>query len=439
MLSDNINSDLRNSFLFEVIIYIFKLVNPSYLLNFTREDPYIVPVLWVCVGVITFMLLLGLYALFVASQDSKGFEWPIRLWRWTFKTQGRLLYYLIASFWVRGILAIAKGEFEVKGISNNVVVVFYVVFILIGYILSNVLETQFHDILSTKNFLDSKNSDMQVLTLTQKFVLQVIQLCCRSSDLKAYWLTSSFGLVFCTVRVYKFFQVLPLYDYKALRLQAFMNSVVFSLNLAYFMEVLLKTVRYTEIHMNTIIILWAILSLLVMRISDQRLNVEYMSLLTSKGRGHPEKVLHKIRATKELLAKYRVHTKKNKNYKLTNLLFVAVNKNIEKVFGLDLELMKEKSYCLKEEEDANEIYLEYLKGLYNMDPENGIIKLHLAKVYAKKYQMYTEVIKLTSDLQKSKYSPYCISASFLLSRVEEKILRNCRANNEERKLDIMKY
>jgi len=351
--------------------------------------------------------------------------------------QGRILYYFVSSFWVRGIISISKGEFEISGLPNYVVVVFFVLFMLIGYFSSMFLEMQFHDALSSKNFLDAKNPNMQILTLSQKFVLQIIQLCFRFSDLKAYWFSSIFGLIFCTIRGVKFFRTLPLYHFGALRLQVVLMSLAFSLNLAYAMQVLLKTTRFLEIRMNNIITLWAVLAVLFLMIGVQLLNREYMNLFTTRMRGCPEKMLHKVRATKELLANYRIQTKKNKKYKWTNLLCEAENKNLERVFGLDLELTTERKYNIKEEEDASEVFLEYLKSLLAIDPESSIIKLHLAKIYAKKYRLYSEVIKLVSDIQKTKCSPYCISAGFLLHRVEENILRN--SDNGERKLDLVKY
>ncbi len=438
ILFDTIDQDLRNSFLFQVVVYFFKLLNPSYLLNFTKEDPHIVPVLCLVTAFAVIKTLLPLYIIYVASQREKDSSWLVNLWRWIFRMQGRILYYFVSSFWVRGIIAISKGEFEVGALPNYIVVVFFVLFMLIGYFSSMFLEIQFQDALSSKNFLDGKNSNMQILTLSQKFVLQIIQLSFRFSDLKAYWFSSIFGLIFCFIRGIKFFRTLPLYHYGALRLQVALMSLVFSLNLAYVMEVLLKTTGFLEIHMNNIIVLWVVLAVLFLMIGLQLLDREYMNLLTRRQRGCPEKMLHKIRATKELLAKYRIQTKKNKKLKWTNLLCEAENKNLERVFGLDLELITEKKYNIKEDEDASEVFLEYLKSLLAIDPESSIVKLHLAKIYAKKYRLYSEVIKLVSDIQKTKHSPYCISAAFLLHRVEENIMKNSD-NNDDRKLDLVKY
>ena len=431
-------SELDTNKLTRGVIYLFKLINPGCLMSYKQTDSLTLIVLYIIFTFVILKYILFAYVLYIAFWNHREYPLLIQLWKWTYRTQGRVLYYLITSFWVQTILSLTADELEVKWVSSQVLTAITGVLIGFEYLLSLLIETQFCYILPTKSFLSSKNFSMQVTTLNQKFIIQVIQIAFSSNRLIGVWIMNILNLICSIFRIIQFYSMLPLYRYKALIYQGYLLGITFSLNLSCFIWILLfrNNSRY-EVNISFIMVSATILSLLIVKTSHEVTKGILMKLLTSKKKGTLELLIHKVISTKELKRRQRFSGRLNEKYEWTSLLIAAENANLKAVFSLNLELFADRKLDINDHETANQIFIHYFEELLTKFPDNSLVKLHLAQAYGKKPQHYAKVIKINTELGQSIWSIYSLSSSFMLYKAEKTVLSS--HENRKTNLDLSKY
>jgi len=143
----------EKSFVETVVVYFFKLVNPSSLLEFEGSSTVawtIIIMMLICTGLKYF---LAIYVVCVAQWNLKGHQVLLSIWRWVLKVQGRFLYYFVTSFCTFTILNIQKEGSE--GVQKNKVLIIIMQSALMGieFIFSFFMETKFCNWLQGKIFL----------------------------------------------------------------------------------------------------------------------------------------------------------------------------------------------------------------------------------------------------------------------------------------------
>ena len=431
-------SSNHRQYLYKIIIYAFKLVNPSELLSYESSDSMTLTVL-----VMVFCCTLSKIALFakvidVSIRNKKMNSWLLLLWRWIFKLQTRVLYFLFTSFWVKATMEAQERGFNPFGMRK------YGVFFVSSFMLtaeaslSLTLETQLCYFLQTKSFLSSKNNQLEILTFLQKLMIQVFILSIRSDSEGLAWITGLIGIIMSTIKYYQFFALLPLYHFEALLLQGGLLATIISLDIACFVNNILRVSDYGVIGLNFVIITWVLLALLTNKISCEALQTRILSLLTHNK--HPqtsEILLHKVIAAKELKRSERIPIGNKSDSRLGYLLFNQESANIKHIFGL------ESSDCFSEndeylsKEKMNKIFLLYYKELLKKNPTNFIIKLHAAHRSYKNSEPYTTTIKVVSEMKEKRWSRNYVSYSLLLYEIEKSIMAS-NAKNEQN-LDFFSY
>ena len=167
-------------------------------------------------------------------------------WRYIFKLQGRIICCFTTSFWVTTIVNTSYGTFGISGLGDGVLISISVLLIVLEYLLSFLLETQFCDLMPTKQYLAAKNFDMQILTLLQKLVLQLIQVFTDDNVSASLWVCILFNMTLSFIREYRFFTTLPLYSHKSLLYQGNLLAIVLALHWSHFFQQVLLDSEYKK-------------------------------------------------------------------------------------------------------------------------------------------------------------------------------------------------
>jgi len=423
---------------FQIIIYFFKLINPSYLLGFDREHSAAFAVLILILCCVILKLMLFAYVVCVSLGHTKKFSWLIDLWRWVFKLQTRLIYFLFTSFYLRAMVLSLEGSASTP-IGKTAIMCITCFVIVIEFVFSLMLETQMGYFLPDKSFLASKNNGLQIITLTQKLVIQMILAIFRSDLEKTRaWVISCFSMAFNLLRTSYYYRFLPLYHFKALTLQGSLLWVVICLNVAHFAENIRRSIDDNEAGMNFMITIWIILALLAYKMSYEGLRMVMMKILCTNTSysNSPEVLIHKMIATGELKKNGFQSTQFSDKYHITQLVSQHQEIKFAEILGVEIgtEISKEM---------RRKIDLLYCQDLARRFPKSDFVKMHLAKIYFKSPEPhYAAIIKIISELTRNKWSEYYSTASLLLCDVENSILSSQSDGEEEddqKQLDLFTF
>ena len=206
------SSTTKVSLVFEFVTYIMKLINPSYLLSFTHNDSTSISVLaFILVFTLVKYLLLG-YVIDISWFNKPPDDFLKAIWRWIFKLQGRITCCFTTSFCVRTIVTTSNSSFSIQGINNQALIAMSTILIILEYSISFTLETQLCDLMPSKRYLASKNYEMPILSLSQKLVIQAIQLFTYKDYTARIWISIILNLFISSAREYRFVTALPLYN-----------------------------------------------------------------------------------------------------------------------------------------------------------------------------------------------------------------------------------
>ena len=419
------NLNTQESYVFEVVAYFFKLVNPSYLLSFAGSNSTTNTVLAIILGFILLKYLLFAYVVRTAYGGKEPYRLLKESWRWIFKLQGRIICCFITSFFVRTIVSTSNDDnFSIQGISNRLIIIIFALLIGLEYLISFLLETQFSDFLPTRQCLSSKNYDMQILTLFQKLVIQIIQLFAYKDVTACIWVCIILNLLISFTREYRFFTTLPLYNSRPLYYQGDLIAIALSLHIVHFFQQILISADYsTTTDFRFIIISWILIGLMSWRLSRVLLENSFIKLLTSNS-SHPENtemLLHKIFATKHLVKNLTVPTKRNLKSDIKYLIGATESLNILKVFNLKPKLSRLQNAVggITNKQEIKAVFLEYLEDLANRFPNDSLVKLIQAHRNYKSLKFHSKILKIVSKLNKANIlSPYYTSSALLFHELE---------------------
>jgi len=384
--STNYDNPVLNSWAFDVVVYFFKLVNPSYLLTYEKSDTVTSTVMAILLCFTLIKLGLFGYVLRGSLRNYKINTWLIYAWKWMFKLQTRVMYFILTSFWVNAIIEAKEGDFSLFGISQASLMFLSSFVLAVEFLMSFILENQFCYVLPTDSFLSSKNNELPLTTLFQKLIIQVFQMIFSSNPSACAWIASTIGLAFSGMREFQFIRKLPLYDFGALVLQRALLSIVASLYLTYFLYTILKETAYEAANINFLVFIWIIISLLSVKGGHENLRDKILSLIcTSQKCNSAELLLHKVYATEQLKENEFKPNKKNLKYHWTHLVSNHQRIKILDIFGLSKTRSQDEfemvtSQCSQEGVDKR-VFLWFFEELAVNYPRDLMINLHTAFTY----------------------------------------------------------
>jgi len=440
LLFDDIEYDSNVSYRFmaDIVVYFFKLMNPSCLVTFSNTDEIISSLLVILIGFSVARAVLAAYVLYVAFKDLKPNTLLIGVWQWIFKLQSRVTYYLITSFWVRAIMASADESFSLFKMGMFGSTCISVIMIAFEFSFSLGLDMQFCYVLPTKNFLASKSKRVQVLTLIQKSVMQVLQMSLGPNFSSGAWVTSIINLVMSCLKNYQYYRTLPLYKFKALVFKGDLMNLALAANITCFIHTLVWSVGFEGADMNFIVIVWIILSIMMIKIFRELLLDTLIRLMTNRISGSPELLLHKVSASKELNKVENLPGEQTEKYDYNYLLLSTQLANLREIFDLNPQKDSEIYPAhAKRKQVFQKIYVSYLESLSAKYPKNSLVKLFLARICAKDPDLYIKTIKIAAQIRQKEWSKNYLTSAFLLHEIEKSILVDCE--NSERKLDLLSF
>jgi len=408
--------------LFEkAILYFFKIINPSYLLDFNGFSSLTWKIIILMLVFTCLKLILGIYVVFQAHWNFQGPKLLLEIWRWLFKFQTRVICYLVTSFWVNAITNLSNPGFQPENISKTFIIVIFGLLIALEYFASFLIETQFCDILPRKDYLSAKNNEMQLITLTQKLVLQLLQLLRQNSSLGTFWLFSVFNLLLSAFRIQRFYTQLPLYQRKALFMLGNLVNIVMALHIASTIGVITLS-RGSSIQVTPllIIILWVFTGLFLFQMNHSLLSHVTLKLISSHRKFQPALLLSKVIFSKKLEKNEKLPGDLANNFHPTHLL-----------------KMSETANFLKKYSATRSSHEEYLVDLLTENQKDPRIKLYLAKIWLKKFGICSKALVFIKEVIKKPWSREYTSALFLLQTIQQTYLAS--AKNEENDFDFIDY
>ena len=190
VLSSNTDDTKSHDYSFLNVINdcILKLANPSYFLSNQETDSTLLRVMLVVIGFIVMKYMLVVCVIYIAWYDVRGCSTLVNAWRYTLKMQARLTYFLITSFWIRIIQILSYKGFSLNNINDSAVNGILIGMTIMEYMFSLFTETQFCYMLETKDYLSSKDYNIQVTTLTQKFFYQMVTVLFGAHSTSSIWI-----------------------------------------------------------------------------------------------------------------------------------------------------------------------------------------------------------------------------------------------------------
>jgi len=431
-------SFLDEDLLFKIVTYFCKLINPAYLLDFSKEDHFTARVLLLIFCFMLFRYLVLAEIVLKAYRNQQPNRTFTLIWRGLFRLQGRVMCYLISSFWVRTILQVSNHSFTVKGIPSGVFVGFASFLFVTEYLFSFFLETQFCDFLPNEtSFLASKTYRVQIITLTQKFVLHIVQIIFKSQLTACTWVFRCISLFVCVIRDHQFFRKLPLYNIRALFYQGYLLSIITAMNLVCFIQIYLSSRDYFEKEaIQFIVIAWGIFSLLFLKIYHESLTYRMMRLATVKTKDEAEDIVNKLSVRSYIDKNIHLPGGKSQTYSWIHLLKSTQNANIQQVYNLDDQEHFDSNH-LDKLNTLRQLSVSSLEKISSKNPSNIFIKLYLANLCAQDSDLYAQGIKILAELSKNPFSKYYLSSAFLLHKIERAIIHNY--NNTGLNLDLYTF
>jgi len=212
----------------------------------------------------------------------------ISLWKVVFQLQGRVLYSLLTSIWVNSINQSADQE------NDTAFVIILCTTGAFDFIFSLYLNTQFSYILPTPAFLSSKDNAIEVITLSHKFILQILALAFSPDSPSFLWTFISINISIDFMRNFWLLKSLPLYQIKALKYQGCLLAVISSLNLSCLTTMIAKSADEDSSSLTLLLLLWVILSFFTVKILMNYLNHTHWRLLSNPSITNPALLIHRI-------------------------------------------------------------------------------------------------------------------------------------------------
>jgi len=424
------------------IIFAAKLLNPgSFLVNSENNSTTTTVLSIVILSTLIKFLLFG-YLIFISKTCRPGISLIVKAWKWVFRLQVRIIYGLVASFWVQIIISSSNDQnVTLFGLSEFPSILISSVLIAAEFILSSIILLYFTYILPNKNVFSAKTNVLESTTFIQKVIIQVLQMSFgkTSNSLGANWTFSIITFIVTFARIFYCCFTLPLYKTKALNFQAIMIAGVLALNIAFFFNTVLQAADSVH-NIQFILIAWIIVGIpgtkFALVVTDRIISFAALSSdsLISKT---PELLVHKISLIKQLRKLKRLPCKSNDSYKLSYLLNLTIESNFSKLLNLDDD--QKPLTDLESKEKTNKAFTKYLEGLLQKMPKNSLIKLYLAYYYGKKLHNYRNAIKLITELtkQKSTSSHVKVTASLLLLEIQATIKHEIKEGSDQ--LDLISY
>ena len=161
------------------------------------------------------------------------------------------------------------------------------------YLFSLHLQLSYSTSLPSKSCLSSKSNFVEIATLSQKYIMQILQITLTAPSLRNQWILVLINLVPSSVRDIYYFCLLPIYNLKALLWQAKLIVIISSLVLAQLIQTILKSMDQVS-DADLILYMWIILALLSTKLSANFIQRKITNLIAHPNHISAELLVHRV-------------------------------------------------------------------------------------------------------------------------------------------------
>jgi len=328
--------------------------------------------------------------------------------RWIFRIQTRLLCFYTTSFFTQLLLHLGDlPKNHILGINNAGITVISLFFIIIEYVASFMHLFYFNYRIPTKHFSSSKDFYITCINLVQKLVGQILVLCFRNIPQDGIWVICSINILFCLLRTFHFYRVLPRYNFDALFFEGNLISIVNALAFSGLFGLAVRPTHSLGEALNYTIIFTIIISILFCMISRQWIQKLQMRLYMGKIDGPAELLVHRVSASWQLETLEKLPGSQTNNLHWTSL-------------ARSIDSISLKNYSSNE----NDLQLaEFLKQISKKYPRSTLVSLTAAHIYSKKLKFYGQAIRIITELRHKLWNKSHLTCLFLLKTIEEAIMQ----------------
>ena len=406
-----------------IVFYAAKLVNFSFLLPFNETESRLTTTVLIIFLAWSFLkyFLFG-YIVFIGLYNHKGSELFLNLWRWIFKLQGRVFYYLVTSFFVNAVRAASQGEYLFFKNQKILSMAFFCCVIALEFCFTFFLKFYYSRIFPTKDILSSKTNRLQILTLFQKLIIQILQIALPFDTKASDWILEIANLV-CIITInYQFYKILPIYNLPSLTLQGCLLGMCFALNLSTIFQLAINSSNEKTYGSTFVAITWTILALLAARIVFSFMKNLVRDLVT-KGdltiSGY--RLTHKVFIMKKMRKYMIAPSKSNLKYQWSYLLTQTVNQNIKHILNITKTSPSDPIPDITSKISCNKMFLDFLEEAVAKHPKDSLLKLYLALTYMKKFKVYSKAMKLITEVKSTDEKKLTLNALLLTHEIQSMV------------------
>jgi len=303
--------------------------------------------------------------------------------------------------------------------------------IIFELLLALIPKIYYHDILPTKSFLSAKENTLEIMTLVQKVITQILTGTLNSSIPGFNWILASMNILIDIGRMRGFFTRLPLYSFRSLYFQGWVLMLVASLDLSYFISLVIKEVDSSFQSIGFSLMMWGVLLCFGVIVSNNFLKKAFWRVICDPSLNSPNLLIHRIAVIKELqkttLANFDQNHSKNHLNLLVWKTFDSQMKRILWAYDIDSKGLP-----------MNVLFKNLLEKLQEKFPRNKDIKIFLAEFYFKQMKVYSDSIKICLNLQQSRNIKLKMNAELLLIRIQNQIKNKPKTLNNSH-LDLLNF
>jgi len=427
----------QHSFFPKTVLFLARFINPGLWLPFDDLNDAEIIILsgLFILTVLKYLLLIWIIYKFV--HNSQPQKLLAKLWRNLFEVQGRVLYFYTTFFWVNMAMTTSLTESLNEERESKGKLVSGLLAISLDFAFSLILYSRYHYMLPSKSFLSSKDNIVDMITLVQKLVVQILTIFLPLDSQSSMWVVTIVNVTIDLIRNFYFFRRLPLYSFEALNYQAIILMVISSANLASLACVVGKSIDPDTISLHLFVYIWVIMFLLTVKISREYLKMMFWEIICNTSLKSPGLLVHRVTAIKELGGLAEENFGSNDNYLWGSLVNRSLNTNLVNILKLPAD---DKELDINDKKSAQMILKGYLERLLEKYPQNSYVQLYATQYFMKKFHKYGDGVKTTQTLIKMNSSINVkLNAELLLIQIQNQLREKAAERDRQSQIDPTSY
>jgi len=347
---------------------------------------------------------------------------------------------MASSFWVNLISVFQNSREEWTASQYYPTIFVSWVMVALEFLFSLYLNIFHSDVLPSEKFLAAKDNTIEILTLVQKLLIQILAVSLDLTKLPNMWIFVLVNFLADILRDSYHFGTLPFYNFKALSFQAIFLMITTSLNLSCFIEILTKSIDITSSSLSRLLFTWIILSFLSIKFSLGFIDQRLWNVVSNPSINSPSLLIHRMWAIEQIQEMAKPLSEFQDKNSLSLLVLKTVNSRARDLLKLDSGFQAEGSLDINNRDLCSKMFEHYLRKLNKLFPKNKFIQLCTAQFEVQVLETIRDPTEILHRLVKSSDRKTTLSAALLLMEVQE-LLRKKYENQttEDSSLDLRKF